>query len=191
MCAAVRGPWLPNRLARCCPSGRYNTGMPTSSTLTGLAPVIDAHTRILVLGSFPGAVSLEAGQYYAHPRNQFWPLMAAVTNEPLADMAYEERLARLLAHGIGVWDTIAACQRQGSLDAAIRQAQANELSVLRERSPQLLRVCFNGKTSGKSEHHFSTAGYDTLVLPSSSPAYAQMSFDAKLAIWKKIVDPRR
>lgn len=103
-------------------------------------------------------------------------------------MDYDERLARLLARQIGLWDTIAACQREGSLDAAIRQAQANELSVLLRHSPQLFRVCFNGKTSGKSEQRFGMAGFQTLVLPSSSPAYAQMSFDDKLAVWKRIVD---
>jgi len=170
---------------------RYNVIMQkaTVTTLTGLAPVLDAGVRIVVLGSFPGAASLAAGQYYAHPRNQFWRLMAAVTNEPFAEMAYEERLTRLLAHQIGVWDTIAACERQGSLDAAIRQAQANELSVLREHSPHLFRVCFNGKTSARSEHRFSMAGYDTVVLPSSSPANAQMSFDDKLDVWKKILHP--
>lgn len=106
-------------------------------------------------------------------------------------MDYDERLARLLAHQIGLWDTIASCERQGSLDAAIRQAQANELSVLLRHSPHLFRVCFNGKTSGKSAQGFGMAGFETLVLPSSSPAYAQMSFDDKLAVWKKIIDPER
>lgn len=157
--------------------------------LVGLPPVRDQQTRIVILGSFPGEASLSAKRYYAHPRNQFWRLMSAVTNEPLADMDYGERLARLLAHQIGLWDTIAACQREGSLDAAIRQAQANELSVLLQHCPQLFRVCFNGKTSGKSEQRFSRAGFETLVLPSSSPAYAHMSFEDKLAVWKKIVDP--
>jgi double-stranded uracil-DNA glycosylase len=168
--------------------------MPTSSAscqLTGLAPVIAPDTRILVLGSFPGAASLAAQQYYAHPRNQFWRLMSAVTNEPLADMDYDERLARLLAHQIGLWDAVAACEREGSLDAAIRQAKANEFGVLLRHSPHLFRVGFNGKTSGKSEQRFSTAGFETLVLPSSSPAYAHMSFDDKLAVWMKIVDPKR
>lgn len=157
--------------------------------LLGLPPVLDQATRIVILGSFPGEASLSAKRYYAHPRNQFWRLMSAVTDEPLAEMEYEERLARLLAHQIGLWDTIAACKREGSLDAAIRQAQANEFKVLLQHSPHLSRVCFNGKTSAKSESRFSTAGFDTLVLPSSSPANAQMSFDEKLTIWKKIVAP--
>jgi hypoxanthine-DNA glycosylase len=90
-----------------------------------------------------------------------------------------------------LWDTIAACEREGSLDAAIRQAQANEFGVLLRHSPHLFRVCFNGKTSGKSAQRFGMAGFETLVLPSSSPAYAHMSFDDKLAIWKKVVDPKQ
>jgi hypoxanthine-DNA glycosylase len=106
-------------------------------------------------------------------------------------MDYDERLARLLAHQIGLWDTIAACEREGSLDAAIRQAQANEFSVLLRHSPHLFRVCFNGKTSGKSEQRFSMAGFETHVLPSSSPAYAHMSFEDKLVIWKTIVESKR
>jgi len=163
----------------------------TPTTLTGLAPVLNAGVRILVLGSFPGAASLAAAQYYAHPRNQFWRLMSAVTGEPLVDMEYGQRLTRLLAHRIGLWDTVAACKREGSLDAAIRQAQANQFDVLLSHCPHLFRVCFNGKTSGKSEQRFSMAGFETLVLPSSSPAYAQMSFDAKLAVWNRIADPKR
>lgn len=159
--------------------------------LVGLPPVLDQRTCIVILGSFPGEASLAAQRYYAHPRNQFWRLMSVVTNEPLADIDYDERLARLLAHQIGLWDTVAACKREGSLDAAIRQAQANEFSVLSRDCPDLFRVCFNGKTSGKSEQRFNTAGFETLVLPSSSPAYAQMSFDDKLAVWKRIVDPKR
>jgi TDG/mug DNA glycosylase family protein len=114
-----------------------------------------------------------------------------VTSVPLADMDYDERLVRLLAHQIGLWDTIAACEREGSLDAAIRQAQANEFGVLLHHSPHLFRVCFNGKTSGKSEQRFSMAGFETLVLPSSSPAYAHMSFEDKLAVWKRIVEPKQ
>jgi hypoxanthine-DNA glycosylase len=106
-------------------------------------------------------------------------------------MDYDQRLARVLAHEIGLWDTVAACEREGSLDAAIRQAQANEFSVLLRRCPHLFRVCFNGKTSGKFEQRFSAAGFETLVLPSSSPAYAQMSFDDKLAVWKKILHPKQ
>jgi|SRR3569623_112616 len=155
--------------------------------LTGLPPVIDERTRILILGSFPGEASLSAEQYYAHPRNQFWRLLSAVLDEPLHTLAYEARLQRLLAHEIGLWDAIAACHRSGSLDAAIRNAQPNDFAPLKQRCPLLFRVCFNGKTSGKLAPRFAEAGFDSLVLPSSSPAHQQLSFEQKLAHWQGII----
>ena len=154
--------------------------------LTGLPPVLERDTRVLILGSFPGAKSLAAKQYYAHPRNQFWSLMSAVLEDDLAGLPYPARLSRLLEHRIGLWDVIAACERQGSLDTAIRNAETNDFEALKHRCPQLMRVCFNGKTSGKLAPEFSSAGFETLVLPSSSPANAQFSFEQKLVIWQKI-----
>lgn len=158
-----------------------------NALLTGLPPVLDSATRILILGSFPGEASLAAQQYYAHPRNQFWRLLSAVLGEDLAGLPYPQRLTRLQAHGVGLWDVIAVCEREGSLDAAIRRAQANDFAMLKQQCPALRRVCFNGKTSGKFEPQFATAGFETLVLPSSSPANAQLSFDQKLALWKNIL----
>ena len=157
-----------------------------SPLLSGLAPVIDRETRVLILGSFPGEASLNARQYYAHPRNQFWRLLSAVLKEDLHALPYEERLTRLKAHHIGLWDVIAACEREGSLDSAIRKAQANEFALLKEQCPKLVRVGFNGKTSGKFAPKFAEAGFETLVLPSSSPANMQLSFEQKLAIWRGI-----
>lgn len=155
--------------------------------LTCFPPVLDQATRILILGSFPGEASLAAQQYYAHPRNQFWRLLSSVLGDDLAILAYESRLQRLLAHRIGVWDVIAACEREGSLDTAIRRAQANDFAILKHQCPDLFRVCFNGKTSGKFEAQFAHAGFETLVLPSSSPANAQLSFEEKLAVWRNII----
>ncbi|HZW13309.1 MAG TPA: DNA-deoxyinosine glycosylase [Noviherbaspirillum sp.] len=119
--------------------------------------------------------------------NQFWRLLSAVLNEDLVALPYEQRLQRLLARRIGLWDVLAACAREGSLDTAIRQAQANDFAVLKHQCPQLRRICFNGKTSGKFESHFADAGFETLVLPSSSPAHASLSFEQKLGIWKNII----
>ena len=155
-------------------------------TLSGLAPVIDANIRVLVLGSFPGAASLAAGQYYAHPRNQLWRLLSAVLGDDLATLPYAERLPRLLTHRFGLWDVLAACERQGSLDSDIRQAAANDFDRLRIRCPRLETVGFNGQASGKFAAQFAAAGYRTLVLPSTSPAHAAMSFEAKLAIWRHL-----
>lgn len=154
--------------------------------LTGLAPVIDRDTRILVLGSFPGAASLAARQYYAHPRNHLWPILAALTGEPLHLLAYEERLERLLAHRIGLWDVLGACVRQGSLDTAIRQPAANDFARLRELCPQLHTVGFNGQAAGKFAPQFDVQGYRSVVLPSTSPAHAAMSFEQKLACWRQL-----
>lgn len=168
-----------------------NAAFPASSTsqapvLTGLAPVLDKKTRILLLGSFPGAASLAAQQYYGHPQNQFWKLLSAVLNIDLVAMPYPQRLKALLANNIGVWDVIAACERSGSLDSAIRNAQHNDFAPLKKRCPNLKRVCFNGKTSGKLENAFAEAGFETLVLPSSSPANASWSFARKLEVWRDI-----
>ncbi len=164
--------------------------MPASrptSLLTGFPPVIDQRTEILILGSFPGEASLSAQQYYAHPRNQFWKLTGALINEDLVALPYTERLLRLSAHRIGLWDVIAACAREGSLDSAIRQAQHNDFALLKQQCPQLRRVCFNGKTSGKQEALFAQAGFETIILPSSSPAYALLTFEQKLAAWRGIM----
>ena len=166
--------------------------MPTdsASALAGLAPVISPTIRILILGSFPGAASLAAQQYYAHPRNQLWRLLSALTGEDLALLPYPRRLPRLLAHDIGLWDVLGACKRVGSLDSNIRNAAANDFDLLRAGCPALATVGFNGKTSGKYAPQFSAAGLHTLVLPSSSPAHATLSFEQKLSAWRHLMDDR-
>jgi hypoxanthine-DNA glycosylase len=161
--------------------------MATFASLTGLAPVIDTHTRILILGSFPGAASLAAQQYYAHPRNQIWRLVSALVGEDLAALPYAERLPRLLSHRIGLWDVLGACERQGSLDSAIRNPAANDFGRLRHLCPELETVGFNGQASGKFAPQFAEQGYRALVLPSSSPANAGMGFEAKLMRWRELV----
>jgi hypoxanthine-DNA glycosylase len=165
--------------------------MPASSPtplLSGLDPVIAPDTRILVLGSFPGAASLAAGQYYAHPRNQLWPILSALTGEDLTALPYAERLTRLLTHGIGLWDVLGACEREGSLDSAIRQPAANDFARLRQLCPLLETVGFNGQTSGKFARQFGAAGYRTLILPSTSPAHATLTLSEKTRSWHRLLD---
>jgi hypoxanthine-DNA glycosylase len=168
--------------------------MPTSTStsaasplLTGLAPVIAQDTRILILGSFPGEASLRAQQYYAHPRNQFWKLAGALVGENLYDLPYGERLPRLLAHRFGLWDVLAACEREGSLDSAIRKPAANDFDRLRHLCPALETVGFNGQASGKFAPQFAEAGYRTVVLPSSSPAHMALTFEQKLERWRGLL----
>jgi TDG/mug DNA glycosylase family protein len=155
--------------------------------LAGLPPVLARNTRILILGSFPGTASLVAAQYYAHPRNHFWPLVGAIVDEPLAALPYRSRLARLRARGIGLWDAIVECERRGSLDGAIRNARLGEIARVRRATSRLAVVCFNGATAARAEAMWRDAGYATLRLPSSSPAYT-LPFADKLAAWQRIGD---
>ena len=153
----------------------------------GLPPVLGRDTRVLILGSFPGEASLAAQQYYAHPRNDFWPLVAALIDTPLGQMPYLARLRALRANGIGLWDVFVACARGGSLDGAIRMAERGEVSRVRRVAPAVALVCFNGKTAARALPAWRDAGYATLSLPSSSPAYTR-PFAEKLALWRPIRD---
>ncbi|MCP5264714.1 MAG: DNA-deoxyinosine glycosylase [Burkholderiaceae bacterium] len=153
--------------------------------LTGFPPVLRADSVAIVLGSFPSVASLEAGHYYAHPRNAFWPIVADALDLPgLAGLDFNDRYARVLDARLGVWDVIGACQRKGSLDTAIRAAQPNAITSLRRLAPALRWVLFNGKTAARSEPDFVSAGYRTIVLPSTSPAHAGMTFDEKRRRWR-------
>lgn len=176
--AADRRRRLPRRAAGRSAGRRAGDGV-----LRGFPPIIDGRTETLILGSFPSAASLAAGQYYAHPRNQFWRLLGALLAEPLAALSYADRAARVLAHGVGIWDVLDACRRPGSLDADIRDARSNDFAVLRGLAPRLRRVLFNGGTAGHFARQFAEAGFATAVLPSSSPAHAGRSFEQKLALW--------
>lgn len=157
----------------------------TGILLQGLPPVIAANARVLILGSFPSAASLAAGQYYGNPKNQFWRILGAVLAQPLSELNYVERIAAVRAAGIAIWDVFAACEREGSLDAAIRNARVNELAVLRKSAPALRRVCFNGRTAARVQATVAALGYEIRILPSTSPAHAGMGFEEKLRRWRE------
>jgi hypoxanthine-DNA glycosylase len=152
--------------------------------LQGLPPVLGRATRLLVLGSFPGAASLRAQQYYAHPRNQFWPLLGALWGLDLVALPYARRLAELRRRGLGLWDVYASCRREGSLDQAIEDAELNDLASLRRRAPQLRCVAHNGGESARAMKQVAALGYTVLKLPSTSPAHASWSFERKRAAWQ-------
>src|SRR3954467_304725 len=103
--------------------------------LQGLPPVIAPDARLVVLGSFSGAASLAAQQYYGHSRNAFWPLLSALWGEDLVALPYPGRIAALHRHRVGLWDVHAGCEREGSLDSAIRAAVPNDLSLLKRLAP--------------------------------------------------------
>ena len=148
-------------------------------------PVVDANTRLLILGSLPGDASLRAAQYYGHPRNAFWRLIGGVIGRDLAALPYEDRLTALKAAGVGLWDVIASAERPGSLDAAIRRPDAADLRGLVASLPKLRAVAFNGGTAarlGRAVLADPPAGVVLIDLPSSSPAHAR-PFAKKAAAW--------
>lgn len=146
-------------------------------------PVVAPDTRLLVLGSLPGDRSLAAQRYYAHPRNQFWPLISAALRRDITPLPYDGRLAALLAAGVGLWDVVASATRPGSTDAAIRNLVANDLPALIATLPDLRAIAFNGATAHRHGTKQLGATALTLIpLPSSSPLHT-VGLAAKLPAW--------
>jgi len=153
--------------------------------LYGLSPIADGEARVLILGSFPSAASLAVQQYYAHRQNQFWRILSAVLGTPLVAAEYSARQSAVKAAGLAIWDVFASCERDGSLDSAIRDARENDFDLLLAKAPALRRVCFNGQAAGRFASRISASGLETRVLPSTSPANATWSFERKLAAWRE------
>lgn len=157
-------------------------------TKQSFAPVVDQETRLLILGSLPGDASLKQQQYYAHPQNRFWHLLADVLEVKLVEQCYEDRLQSLLTHHIGLWDVIARAERRGSLDSQIRSRADNDLIALIDTLPNLQAIAFNGATAakigGKLLENLANQ-YQVFSLPSSSPAYT-MSYALKLQAWQAL-----
>ncbi len=154
----------------------------------GLPPIARSNARVFVLGSLPGDASLAARQYYAHPQNQFWKLLGGVLGEELHGMPYEQRLERLAAHRVGLWDVIASAVRPGSLDQAIRDPAHNRIERLLHDFPDLEAIAFNGGTSARIGRKLIGAGDDRLTLidlPTSSPANTR-PFTEKAAAWAEL-----
>lgn len=160
--------------------------MTGAAALVGFGPVVGPRTRLMVLGSFPGVASLAAGQYYAHPRNQFWPLLSALWGVDLRALDYPARLDVLRARGLGLWDVYARCRREGSLDSAIEAVELNDFAALRAIAPGLVAVAHNGGESARTMQRLQALGLATHRLPSSSPANASWSFERKLAAWRAV-----
>ena len=142
---------------------------------------------MIVLGSFPGVASLRARQYYGHPQNAFWRILGTLWGQPLAQAAYADRVAALRRRGLGVWDVYASCEREGSLDADIRDPVLNDLPGLRARCPQLQAVAHNGGESHRHARHTRALGLPVYRLPSTSPANAGWSFERKLDAWAEVL----
>lgn len=166
------------------------------NTVTSFAPLSRPFATVLILGSMPGAASLKAQQYYAHPRNSFWPIMARIAGFDAA-APYDARVEALTAAGIAVWDVLQSCVRSGSLDSSIQAGTrvSNNFSAFFAAHPGIRLVCFNGAEAQTSydRHvlpHHSVQGLRYVRLPSTSPAHA-VAFEHKLAAWHAAMAPER
>lgn len=154
----------------------------------GFPAISRSDARVLILGSLPGVRSIRAAEYYAHPRNTFWPIMAAITG---AAGDYAKRCNALTTSGIAVWDVLASSVRPGSLDANIDldSAEVNDFAVFLRGHPEIQRICFNGQKAAQIFKHrvvptLTDPGLDLRTLPSTSPAHASMTSEAKLLHWR-------
>lgn len=164
-----------------------------SDRVYSFPPVANADTRVLILGSMPGEKSLQANQYYAHPQNAFWKIMDALVGAG-RHLDYEVRLEKLLAHGIGMWESLKSCQRVGSLDSAIipTTMECNDFNAFYAAHPHITHVFFNGGTSVAvyMRHVMPVLAPDYAHvrherLPSTSPAHATLRFEQKLGAWRE------
>lgn len=178
--------------------GRFACGMPAERVVRSFPPIAAPGARVLVLGSMPGVASLKSQQYYAHPRNVFWPILGELLGfDP--GLAYDDRRERLRVGGVSVWDVLRACRRQGSLDAAIERdsEEPNDFSAFFADQSRIELVAFNGQKAETAfrRHVLSeldasiVAGLTTIRLPSTSPAHAGKSFGEKLAAWRDALEP--
>ena len=161
----------------------------------GLEPVIDSSSRILILGSLPSDASLAAGEYYANPRNHFWPILSCIHGEPI-EFDYGLKLEFLRRHGIALWDVLKAAERKGSLDSNIRSPVVNDFEGLIREHPRIKAVGLNGtKAGGIFSRHwrrhsvFSAGGMQVRCLPSSSPVPGRnvKSFGEKVQVWQEFL----
>lgn len=155
----------------------------------GFGPIADANSRVLILGSMPSEASLAKGEYYGHSRNAFWPLISELLREAYVS-SYEARKAMLLRHGVALWDVVAACEREGSSDAAIKNVLPNDFSSFFAAHHQVRRIFFNGAKAFelyKKHIGFSYEGISYDRLGSTSPAHA-VSFQRRMADWKRLTE---
>ena len=158
--------------------------------VTGFPPIIKPDSRVIILGSMPGVKSLQEYQYYAHPRNAFWPIMDKLF-KIYSDFEYKDRLKLLLNNDIALWDVLQSCERQGSLDSSIKKESiiVNDFEDLLVEHEQIKTIFCNGnaaystfmKHAMPKLHDF--LDIEVIALPSTSPANAKMSFEEKLEAW--------
>lgn len=166
----------------------------SADTLVGcFPPVADNHATVLILGSMPGKESLKQNQYYAHPHNVFWKIMGELVGAQ-RELPYKERLLKLTAAHIALWDVLKTCEREGSLDSDIQNETANDFVSFFRMHPLITHVFFNGAKAEQSFNKFVLAKQklpplNFRRLPSTSPAHAGMRYTEKLKVWREAMNP--
>jgi TDG/mug DNA glycosylase family protein len=164
--------------------------MPGTTRVHSFPPLAGPGARVLVLGSMPGVASLQAQQYYAHPRNLFWPIMGELFGAG-PDKTYEERGRILTARGVAVWDVLQSCVRPGSLDSSISAEVPNDFAAFFAAQPGIAHIFTNGGKADVSLRRSVPDLPDGVVitrLPSTSPAHAALGFAEKCRIWAAVKD---
>jgi TDG/mug DNA glycosylase family protein len=163
------------------------------SLVQSFLPIESPSARILILGSMPGKESLRAKQYYAHPRNAFWPIMGDLTGATL-ELPYEVRIHKLKSAGIALWDVLASCTRHGSMDAAIEKdsIRVNDFASFFLKHPHITNVFFNGTMAERCFRKYALTALKNQslhyqLLPSTSPANASLRLGQKLSAWRAIL----
>ena len=147
-------------------------------------PIVFDDTHTLILGTFPSIQSYENAFYYAHPRNQFWSILSAVTGYPVHNR--DQKIWLLKENKLGLWDMIASCERQNSLDSSLRNVVPHDIPKLLRRYPSIKKLAFTGKKAQTLfERHYGTYDIERIYLPSPSPAYAAMPLEEKIATYRE------
>ncbi len=146
-------------------------------------PLFDKDSRLLILGSFPSVKSRETMFFYGHPQNRFWKVIASIFDEKVPS-SIDEKRELILRNHLALWDVIAECEIEGSSDASIKNAKANDLSVILENAP-IKKIIVNGKTAEKAYNKYiePVTGIKAVVLPSTSPANAAWTLDRLVDAW--------
>lgn len=154
----------------------------------GLLPVTGPVPCTLILGSYPSVLSLERHEYYGNPKNRFWAVMEELFSIP-AGLPYPDRIALLTQNGIALWDVVRTCERPGSADSRIRNPAPNDITGFFRAHPTIRLVALNGSKAGRLYHRLAKVpGLPSVILPSTSPANAVITFGEKVRAWRKILD---
>jgi len=158
--------------------------MPTKKLKYPFEPIVFKDSRILILGSFPSVDSFDKAFYYAHPRNQFWKILSAVTRYPINNQ--EQKIWLLKESQIALWDMVASCTRENSLDSSLEDIEVNDIASFLENNSNITKIAFTGRLAEQLfKIHFDYLEIETLYLPSPSSAYAKMSLKNKIIIYKE------